>query len=284
MTLTAPVNRNGVVNAPSSGSVHSVRSTNTHQGIVYVKTTASSQAFEFPVSLEGVDNTVFTHPNEIDFGTIIVSEDNRKHGSKKLKERRSIYVTNGDLWPIRITSVSSPTSDIRPQLVSGRGVTVKPGETVEAARVWYDVKSRRTASETFVAERVTLSVENSIGRSYNLEILVRALVYESVPFRPIDKYALTFPSIEIPNTIEERELLSKESNPTTENGKESKKKKKKKNKEEEKEMPFSGLNHRLKERNVTFEHIGKQPLRLLNVELAHINASRTAVVRYPKGR
>ena len=49
-------------------------------------------------------------------------------------------------------------------------------------------------------------------------------------------------------------------------------------------MPFSGLNHRLKERNVTFEHIGKQPLRLLNVELAHINASRTAVVRYPKGR
>ena len=29
-------------------------------------------------------------------------------------------------------------------------------------------------------------------------------------------------------------------------------------------MPFSGLNHRLKERNVTFEHIGKQPLRLLN--------------------
>ena len=284
VTLTAPVNRNGEVNAPSSGSVHSVRSTNTHQGIVYVKTTASSQAFEFPVSLEGVDNTVFTHPNEIDFGTIIVSEDNRKHGSKKLKERRSIYVTNGDLWPIRITSVSSPTSDIRPQLVSGRGVTVKPGETVEAARVWYDVKSRRTASETFVAERVTLSVENSIGRSYNLEILVRALVYESVPFRPIDKYALTFPSIEIPNTIEERELLSKESNPTTENGKESKKKKKKKNKEEEKEMPFSGLNHRLKERNVTFEHIGKQPLRLLNVELAHINASRTAVVRYPKGR
>ena len=65
---------------------------------------------------------------------------------------------------------------------------MKPGETVEAAKVWYGVKSRRTASETFVAERVTLSVENSIGRSYNLEILVRALVYESVPFRPIDKY------------------------------------------------------------------------------------------------
>ena len=129
-----------------------------------------------------------------------MSEENRKHDSKKSKERRSIYVTNGDLWHIRITSVSSPTSDIRPQLVSGRGVVVKPGEKVEAVRVWYDVKNRRTTSETFVAERVTLSVENSIGRKFKLEILVRALVCESVPFRPIDKYALTFPTIEKLNT------------------------------------------------------------------------------------
>ena len=234
VTLTAPLNRHGEENAPSSGSVHSVHGAKVHQGIVFVKTATHSQPFEFPVSVEGVDNTVFTHPTEIDFGTIIVSEENRKQGSKKPKERRSIYVTNGDLWPIRITSVSSPTSDIRPQLVSGRGVTVKPGAKAEAARVWYDVKSRRTTPETFVAERVTFTVENSIGTKFNLDVLVRALVYTSVPFRPIEKYALTFPTIEEPNTIEERELLLKKSDSATENGKNNNTKKKGKKKEEEK--------------------------------------------------
>ena len=284
VTLTVPLNRHGEENAPSSGSVHSVHGAKVHQGIVFVKTATHSQPFEFPVSVEGVDNTVFTHPTEIDFGTIIVSEENRKQGSKKPKERRSIYVTNGDLWPIRITSVSSPTSDIRPQLVSGRGVTVKPGAKAEAARVWYDVKSRRTAPETFVAERVTFTVENSIGTKFNLNVLVRALVYTSVPFRPIEKYALTFPTIEEPNTIEERELLLQKSNSATENGKNNKTKKKGKKKEEEKKAPLVGLEHFIKERNVTFEHIGKEPLRLLNVEHPHINASKTAVIGYPKGQ
>ena len=254
--------------------MHSIHGTEGHQGIVYVKTTANSQPFEFPVSLQGVDNIVFTHPTEIDFGTIIMSEENRKHDSKKSKERRSIYVTNGDLWHIRITSVSSPTSDIRPQLVSGRGVVVKPGEKVEAVRVWYDVKNRRTTSETFVSERVVLSVENNVGRKFKLTVLVRALVCATVPFRPIEKYALTFPTIEKLNTIkiEERELVWQKKNLITKNGK-----KKKKNKENELENLFE-------ERNVTFEYTGKQPLQLLNVEHAHINSSRTVVIGYPKGR
>ena len=150
---------------------------------------------------------------------------------------------------------------------------MKPGEKVEAVRVWYDVKNRRTTSETFVSERVALSVENNVGRKFKLTVLVRALVCATVPFRPIEKYALTFPTIEKLNTIkiEEREFVWQKKNLITKNGK-----KKKKNKENELENLFE-------ERNVTFEYTGKQPLQLLNVEHAHINSSRTVVIGYPKG-
>merc|ERR1712159_481243 len=82
VTLTAPANRNAEVNAPSGGSMHSIHGTEGHQGIVYVKTTANSQPFEFPVSLQGVDNIVFTHPTEIDFGTIIRSRRRGETGRK----------------------------------------------------------------------------------------------------------------------------------------------------------------------------------------------------------
>ena len=56
--------------------------------------------------------------------------------------------------------LSSPTSDIRPQLVSGRGVTVKPGETVEAARR----KRRRKRVKKKARKRRRLLKSNQLGR------------------------------------------------------------------------------------------------------------------------
>ena len=272
ITLIAPSHQQQRSYPP--GSIHSFheQAPNRHAGVVYVKTEQHQFPFEFPIILEGVDNTIFATPKEIDFGAIIVSEENRKGGSKKSKERRPIFITNGDMWPIRVTSVSSKSTDVRPQLVSGRGVSVPPGETVEVARVWYDVKSRKASAESLIHERIRLTIESGAGRNFHIEVLARVLVYSDVPLRPVERYALNFPTIEGAQSIEEKELLLKQ-----EKGDKFRKK-------DSKEPVKSTVFPPIKMRSITFQHMGVLPMRFLGFELPHTNASRTSIVEFPLGQ